>query len=60
MFLGTSFQRLIPDGGPATENSQNVERVVFCTGKIFYEVIKKRKESSLDSKVAIVRIEQVL
>ncbi|XP_055940786.1 2-oxoglutarate dehydrogenase complex component E1-like [Argiope bruennichi] len=56
---GTSFERLIPDDGPASQNPQNVERIVFCTGKLFYELEKKRKESNLDSSVAIVRIEQL-
>lgn len=59
MIEGTSFERLIPDDGPASKNAQNVERVVFCTGKIYYELEKKRKESNLEDKVAIIRIEQL-
>lgn len=57
--LGTSFQRLIPDSGPAGHNPQHVDRVVFCTGKLYYELLKKRQECNLDSSAAIVRIEQV-
>ena len=37
----------------------SVERVVFCTGKIFYELDKARRELEDDQKVAIVRIEQL-
>lgn len=59
MISGTSFQCLIPDDGPVNENPHNVERVLFCTGKIFYELLKQRAESKLDSSVAIVRIEQL-
>ncbi|XP_042905193.1 2-oxoglutarate dehydrogenase complex component E1 isoform X2 [Parasteatoda tepidariorum] len=59
MTADTSFQRLIPDNGPASENPGNVERIVFCTGKLYYELSKKRKDSNLDSSVAIVRIEQL-
>ncbi|GFS65743.1 2-oxoglutarate dehydrogenase, mitochondrial [Trichonephila inaurata madagascariensis] len=56
---GTTFERVIPDDGPVAQNPQNVERVVFCTGKLYYELIKKRKESNLESTAAIVRIEQL-
>ncbi|GIX96950.1 2-oxoglutarate dehydrogenase-like, mitochondrial [Caerostris extrusa] len=59
MTEGTTFERLIPDEGPAGQNPQSVERVVFCTGKVFYDLIKKRAESKRDSSVAIVRIEQL-
>jgi len=35
-----------------------VDRVVFCSGKVYYDLLAKRKEDELDS-VVIVRIEQL-
>merc|ERR1711936_564357 len=43
MIPGTEFQRLIPDDGPANKNPENVKKLIFCTGKIYYDLIKKRK-----------------
>ena len=35
-----------------------VERIVFCSGKVYYDLESERKERGLD-KVAIVRLEQL-
>ncbi|XP_015248814.1 PREDICTED: 2-oxoglutarate dehydrogenase, mitochondrial-like [Cyprinodon variegatus] len=59
MLPGTHFQRLIPDEGPAAVSPQEVKRVIFCTGKIFYELIRERKTRGMDDAVAIIRIEQL-
>lgn len=56
---GTHFKRIIPDEGPATIDPHKVKRVVFCTGKIYYELIRERKNLGMDDTVAVVRIEQV-
>lgn len=56
---GTNFKRLIPDEGPAAAAPERVKRVVFCTGKIYYELIRERKNRDIDDTVAVVRIEQV-
>lgn len=56
---GTHFRRIIPDDGPAAVHPQQVKRVVFCTGKIYYDLIRERKERGMDGAVAVVRIEQV-
>lgn len=56
---GTHFKRIIPDEGPATADPQKVKRVVFCTGKIYYELIRERRIRGMDDTVAVVRIEQV-
>ncbi|MCA1784722.1 MAG: 2-oxoglutarate dehydrogenase E1 component, partial [Desulfobacteraceae bacterium] len=39
------------------EKVENPERVVFCSGKIFYELVQKRSESARE-KIAILRMEQ--
>lgn len=56
---GTTFQRIIPETGKASENPEAVKRIVFCTGKVYYELLKKREESGLEAEVAISRIEQL-
>lgn len=43
----------------ALDNPDKVERIVFCSGKIYYELAKERKASNLEDKVVIARIEQV-
>ena len=40
------------------EKVKNPDRVVLCSGKIFYELVKNRSESARD-KVAIIRMEQL-
>jgi 2-oxoglutarate dehydrogenase E1 component len=51
-----SFQRVIPDqsGVPATD----VRRILLCTGKVAYELEKRRQELGRPD-VAIVRVEQL-
>ncbi|XP_030059146.1 2-oxoglutarate dehydrogenase-like, mitochondrial [Microcaecilia unicolor] len=56
---GTHFQRLIPEGGPAADNAQNVKRVIFCTGKVYYDLVKERHNQDLVNQVAIARVEQI-
>ena len=55
----TSFCRMIPEAGPASQSPDSVKRRVFCTGKIYYELRKERGLRGLDSNVAISRVEQL-
>ncbi|XP_016360795.1 2-oxoglutarate dehydrogenase, mitochondrial-like isoform X2 [Sinocyclocheilus anshuiensis] len=59
MLPGTHFQRMIPDDGPATQNPSEVKRIVFCTGKVYYELARERKARNMEDSVAITRIEQL-
>ena len=52
--LGTYFKRLIPD--QTVTETGSVKRLIFCSGKIYYELNKHRKT---DNRVAISRVEQV-
>jgi 2-oxoglutarate dehydrogenase E1 component len=54
-FTKTNFQELIDD---ATAKSAEVKKVVFCTGKIYYDLLKQKEELN-DKSTAIVRLEQV-
>lgn len=51
-----SFQRFIPD--PAFENFKDVKQVLVCSGKIYYDLIQRRREGNYQG-VMIVRIEEL-
>jgi len=59
MIPGTEFQRLIPDDGPASKNPAGVKKLIFCTGKIYYDLLKERREQGLEEQIAISTIEQI-
>ena len=50
-----SFQPVIDD---ATADPKKVEKLVFCSGKLYYELHAKKEEIN-DEKVALVRLEQL-
>lgn len=53
-FTEAGFQRVIDDGS----DPEKVKRVLFCSGKIYYDLAEKKKEDKRDD-VAIVRMEQL-
>ena len=55
----TEFRRLIPEEGPASENPSGVKRVIFCSGKVYYDLLKERDSLELQDQIAVARIEQV-
>lgn len=59
MVPGTSFVRAYVETGPASQNPDDVKKVIFCSGKVYYDLERQRKELGLQEKIAIVRIEQV-
>lgn len=55
----TRFQRVLPENNQTIiDNSEKVRRVIFCTGKVYYDLVDERTKRSIDD-VAIVRIEQI-
>lgn len=54
---GACFQEILPDTMDF-EKPDEVERVVFCTGKVFYDLAQYRDEQQIDN-TAIIRIEQL-
>ncbi|MCY4656111.1 MAG: 2-oxoglutarate dehydrogenase E1 component [Gammaproteobacteria bacterium] len=50
------FQTLIGEVKPM--NSDDVERLILCSGKVYYELVENREEHSLEN-IAIVRLEQL-
>lgn len=49
------FQELIDD---ASADPKKIERVILCTGKVYYDLLEKRTELN-DETVALVRLEQL-
>ncbi|XP_055629734.1 2-oxoglutarate dehydrogenase complex component E1 isoform X2 [Toxorhynchites rutilus septentrionalis] len=56
---GTEFQRIIPDASAASENPSKVKKLIFCSGRVYYDILKARRERKLDSEIAISRLEQI-
>jgi 2-oxoglutarate dehydrogenase E1 component len=54
---GTKFARVLPEIDPLAAD-ETVERIVFCTGKVYYDLLQERRKRELD-RVAIVRVEQL-
>jgi len=56
---GTEFIRVYDDFDPViNEDPEKVERLVFCTGQIYYELLTER-EARGDTSTALVRLEQI-
>ncbi len=52
------FQALIDDATIADSARSGVERVILCTGRVYYDVEAARKESG-ETRTAILRVEQL-
>jgi len=51
---GTGFRALIPD-----DRAKKADRLILCTGKIYYELAAERAARGLEEKVALARLEQL-
>ncbi|MBM1187003.1 2-oxoglutarate dehydrogenase E1 component [Pseudomonas lundensis] len=51
-----SFQTVIPEID--AQDPANVERIVLCSGKVYYDLLEKRRAEGRDD-IAIVRLEQL-
>jgi 2-oxoglutarate dehydrogenase E1 component len=54
---GSGFRRMIPEIGPIAADD-GVLRVVLCSGKVYFDLVKARAASG-DNRVALIRIEQL-
>jgi 2-oxoglutarate dehydrogenase E1 component len=58
-FTKGSFQTVIPENKEEIiKKADKVKRVVACSGKVYYDLMKKREEKGVDD-VAILRVEQL-
>lgn len=55
---GTFFQRVIPEQSTQLVEPENIRRLIFCSGKVYYDILKERNIGNVDD-VAIVRMEQI-
>lgn len=55
-FTAGRFHEILP--GPGPKDPKKVKRVLFCSGKVYYDLLKEREESRIGS-VAIIRVEQL-
>ncbi|KAF9373606.1 hypothetical protein CPB97_000429 [Podila verticillata] len=58
MAPGTSFEPVLGDDSTEKDPSA-VEKVLFVSGKLYYDLVKERQTKGADEKVAIVRIEEL-
>lgn len=59
MLEGTEFRRIIPDNGPAAKDPSACKKLIFCSGKVYFDIKKARTDAKLDKDIAIARVEQI-
>lgn len=52
---GTHFQPVLSD--PTTTDPEQVDKVVFVSGKLYYDLQKEKNNRNLNDRVALIRIE---
>jgi len=58
-FTKGGFQTVIPENKEEViKKADKVKRVVACSGKVYYDLVKKREEKGLDD-VVLIRVEQL-
>ncbi|MGL4807420.1 MAG: 2-oxoglutarate dehydrogenase E1 component, partial [Giesbergeria sp.] len=58
-FTKGAFQTVIPETNEdVTKKADKVKRIIACSGKVYYDLVKKRAEKGADD-VAIIRVEQL-
>ena len=55
-FLNGRFEEIL--GAPKVGPASKTERVIFCSGKVYYDLLKYRDEHEIDNAV-IIRVEQL-
>lgn len=60
-FTEGTFQEVLGDELTSGKNAANVERIVFCTGKVYYDLLAGREAMAAgeQAKIALVRVEQL-
>ncbi|KAG2224888.1 hypothetical protein INT45_010837, partial [Circinella minor] len=58
MAPGMQFKPVLDDP-VATQAPNEIEKVVFVSGKLYYDLVKERASKGLDDRIALVRIEEM-
>lgn len=53
-----TFRPVLPDENPDLDKSK-VEKVIICSGQVYFDLKAKRAELGLEDKVAIIRLERL-
>ncbi|MFZ4775675.1 MAG: 2-oxoglutarate dehydrogenase E1 component [Terrimicrobiaceae bacterium] len=57
-FTNSRFYEILDD--PAVKDRKKITRLIFCSGKVYYDLVRGRTEAGADGKnTAIVRVEQI-
>ncbi|KAI9360105.1 hypothetical protein BD770DRAFT_318852 [Pilaira anomala] len=57
MAPGTKFQPVLQDA--SIKDTSKVEKVVFVSGKFYYDLVKEREARGYNERMALVRIEEL-
>src|SRR5206468_5855678 len=55
-FTGGGFEEIL--GSPSAAPAEKIERIIFCSGKVYYDLFNYRAEKKVDT-AAIIRVEQL-
>jgi 2-oxoglutarate dehydrogenase E1 component len=55
-FTEGQFHEILP--GPLLDEAEQINRIIFCTGQVYYDLIAHRQENNIRN-AAIIRIEQL-
>lgn len=58
MSADTEFSRLLPEAATNLRKEDKINRVIFCTGQVYYALSRTREANKIDD-IAIVRVEQI-
>ncbi|KAI7906069.1 uncharacterized protein BX663DRAFT_428541 [Cokeromyces recurvatus] len=57
MAPGTHFQPILSD--PIIRDPSKIKKVVFLSGKFYYDLVKEREKRGLDDTIALIRVEEL-
>ena len=56
-FTNSRFYEILE--GPAPKDPKKVDRVIFCSGKVYYDLLAYRETNGLTDRTALIRVEQL-
>lgn len=56
-FTNARFEEILDD--PSVKDPKKINRVILCSGKVYYDLVKARAEDKTRASSAIIRIEQL-